>query len=188
LRPKSERKTGGQPEHPGSTLEWSDEVDVVVEHQVKQCQDCGSSLDEYPSQNVVLRQVYDVPPMFLNVTEHRTEVKVCPHCSLETQASFPAEANSLVQYGSRLKSMIVYLMDGQLLPSERTCEVLSDILGTKVSEGTLYNTRTQCFNNLESITYNIQSSILASNVVHFDETGLLSMANSGGYMLLVQTV
>jgi transposase len=172
LRTKSERKTGGQPDHPGSTLEWSSEVDIVVEHKVRQCQGCGSSLEEYPSQCVVARQVYDVPPIILNVTEHQAEVKSCPHCGLENQAEFPAEVNSLVQYGSRLKGMMVYLMDGQLLPSERTCEVLSDILETKVSEGTLYNTRTQCFNNLESITNNIQSSILASNVVHFDETGL----------------
>lgn len=172
LRSKSERKTGGQPEHPGSTLEWSDEVDIVIEHKVQQCQDCGSSLEEYPAQDVVARQVYDIPPIILNVTEHRAEIKSCPHCGFENQAQFPAEANSLVQYGSKLKSIMVYLMDGQLLPFERTCELLSDILGTKVSEGTLYNTKIQCFNHLELITNNIQSSILASNVVHFDETGL----------------
>jgi transposase len=172
LRTKSERKTGGQPDHPGSTLEWSSEVDVVVEHKVKKCQGCGSSLEEHLLQNIVARQVYDIPPIILNVTEHRAEVKSCSHCGLENQAQFPAEANSLVQYGSKLKSIMVYLMDGQLLPFKRTCEVLSDILGTKLSEGTLYNSRNQCFNNLELITSNIQSSILTSNVVHFDETGL----------------
>ena len=36
LRLKSERKTGGQPEHPGTTLEWSSEVDEVIIHQVDQ--------------------------------------------------------------------------------------------------------------------------------------------------------
>ncbi len=67
---------------------------------------------------------------------------------------------------------MVYLMDGQLLPSERTCEVLSDIVGTKVSEGTLYNTRTQLFSDLELINNNIHSLVLGSKVVNFDETGL----------------
>jgi transposase len=172
LRSKSELKTGGQPEHPGFTLEWSSEVDAVVEHKVRQCQGCGSSLEEEPLKDVVARQVYDIPPIVLQVTEHRAEVKSCPHCGLENQANFPAEANSLVQYGSRLKSMMVYFMDGQLLPFERTCEVLSDILGKRVSEGTLYNTRTQCFKHLEPLTSNIQLSIIASDVVHFDETGL----------------
>jgi transposase len=41
-----------------------------------------------------------------------------------------------------------------------------------VSEGTLHNTKIQCFNSLEVISSNIQSLILASNVVNFDETGL----------------
>jgi transposase len=36
-------------------------------------------------------------------------------------------------------------MEGQLLPSARTCEVLSDIVGVSVSEATLFNTRSQCF-------------------------------------------
>jgi Transposase IS66 family len=41
--------------------------------------------------------------------------------------------------------MMVYLMEGQLLPSARTCEVLSDMVGASVSEGTLFNTRSQAY-------------------------------------------
>jgi transposase len=67
---------------------------------------------------------------------------------------------------------MVYLMEGQLLPSERTCELLSDLLGVKLSEGTLYNSRSQCFKQLESISDAIEAAIVASAVVHFDETGL----------------
>jgi transposase len=43
LRTKSQRKTGGQIDHPGSTLEWSLEVDVVIEHKVDRCHGCGTS-------------------------------------------------------------------------------------------------------------------------------------------------
>jgi transposase len=172
LRTKSERKTGGQPEHPGSTLEWSIEVDVVVEHKVEQCHECGAALGIEPVQTVWARQVHDIPPMELTVTEHRAEVKNCPHCGVENQAAFPPEAQSVVQYGPRLKSMMVYLMEGQLLPSARTCEVLSDIVGVSVSEGTLFNTRSQCFEQLAPIASNIQAAIVTSDVVHFDETGM----------------
>ena len=35
LRTKSQRKTGGQPDHPGSTLEWSEQVDEVVADRVE---------------------------------------------------------------------------------------------------------------------------------------------------------
>lgn len=172
LRIKGERKTGGQPEHPGSTLEWSSEVDVVVEHQVHECDGCGASLAQEPVERVRARQVHDIPPIELRIYEHRAEVKNCPHCGVKNQASFPAYAESVVQYGPRLKSMMVYLMEGQLLPSARTCEILSDIVGVSVSEGTLFNNRSQCFEQLAPIASTIQSEIVASDVVHFDETGM----------------
>jgi transposase len=172
LRTKSQKKTGGQIDHPGSTLEWSVEVDVVVEHKVEQCHECGTSLAIEPVQTVWARQVYDIPPIGLKVYEHRAEVKNCPHCGIENQAEFPPFANSVVQYGPRLKSMMVYLMEGQLLPSARTCEVLSDIVGVSVSEATLFNTRKQCFEQLAPIASTIQAAIVDSPVVHFDETGM----------------
>lgn len=172
LRTKGERKNGGQPEHPGSTLEWSGEVDVVIEHQIHECSGCGTSLAQEPVLQVWARQVHDIPPIEISVTEHRAEVKNCPHCGLENQADFPPEAQNVVQYGPRLKSMMVYLMEGQLLPSARTCEILSDMVGVSVSEGTLFNTRSQCFEQLAPIAQSIQSEIVASDVVHFDETGM----------------
>jgi len=172
LRSKSEKKSGGQPGHPGSTLEWSAEVDHVVEHPVTSCSGCGTGLEAEPVQHQLLRQVHDIPPLQLEVTEHRVEVKCCPHCGQETQGEFPAEATNVVQYGPRLKGVMVYLMEGQLLPSERTCEVLNEVLGVTVSEGTLYTTREQCFNQLEPIANAIQSAIKNSVVVHFDETGM----------------
>jgi transposase len=44
--------------------------------------------------------------------------------------------------------------------------------GVNVSEGTLFNTRSQCFEQLAPITSSIKSGIVASDVVHFDETGM----------------
>lgn len=172
LRTKSERQSGGQPEHPGQTLDWSSEVNQVVEHRVDQCEGCGALLEQEPVQALYARQVHDIPPVLLQVTEHRGEVKCCPDCGLENQAVFPAGVNSVVQYGARLKGIMLYLMEGQLLPSKRTCELLSDLLGVKLSEGTLYNSRSQCFEQLESMSDAIEAAIVASAVVHFDETGL----------------
>lgn len=171
LRRKSEKKSGGQPNHPGHTLEWSDKVDRVQQHPVNQCSACGASLESEPVKEFLLRQVFDLPPIELEVTEHRAEVKCCPDCGQQTQGEFPAEASNVVQYGPRLKGMMVYLMEGQLLPSERTVELLSDVLGVKISEGTLFNAREKCFQELESISKEQQVGVLESEVVHFDETG-----------------
>ncbi len=171
LRRKSEQKSGGQPKHPGSTLEWSDKVDWVQEYSVNHCSGCGASLETEPVKEILLRQVWDIPPIELEITEHRANVKCCPDCGQQTEGKFPAEASNVVQYGPRLKGIMVYLMEGQLLPAERTVELLSDVLGVKLSEGTLYNTREKCFQELETSSEAIQEAVLESAVVHFDETG-----------------
>ena len=121
---------------------------------------------------MLARQVFDIPPVELLVTEHQVTVKCCPECGQTSQGHFPFEASNVVQYGSRLKGMMVYLMEQQLLPSHRTCETLSDLLGVEVSEGTLYNTRAQCSELIAPIDKGIEQLVQAAEVVHFDETGL----------------
>ena len=172
LRSPSERGSGGQSGHPGQTLEWRSEPDVVERHPASVCSGCGTSLTGVAVEEVLARQVWDIPPIEVVVTEHQVEVKGCPHCGEVNQGSFPPEAKTVVQYGPRLKGMMVYLMEGQLLPSNRVCEVLRDVVGVGVAEGTLYTTRAQCFEHLAPIETGIRQAIAQAAVVHVDETGL----------------
>ena len=172
LRHKSEKSSGGQAEHPGQTLEWSNERDFVEVHEVDVCSECGTSLSEVPVKQLLSRQVHDIAPLEVCVTEHQVEVKSCPCCGQLNQGCFPAEASNLVQYGPRLKGMMVYLMEGQLLPSQRSCEVLAEMMGVSVSEGTLYNSREQCFAALEPIEQEIHEALKSAEVIHVDETGM----------------
>lgn len=172
LRKKSERSSGGQKGHPGSTLEWREQVDEVVVHAVNECQGCGLSLSLVPVIEHDLRQVHELPLLRLEVVEHQAEIKCCPQCETLSRGKFPAEVNSVVQYGSGLRGLMVYLMEAQLLPSERTCEVLSEVFGCEVSEGTLYNAREQCFKQLETVEEQIKAGARTAAVAHFDETGL----------------
>lgn len=172
LRKKSDRPSGGQKGHRGSTLEWSAEVDEVVVHQVSECQSCGISLSSSPVIEHELRQVHELPPIRVQVIEHQAEVKCCPDCAMLSRGEFPVDVTNKVQYGSGLRSVMVYLMSAQLLPSERTCEVLSELLNCEVSEGTLYNVREQCFEQLADVEAQIKAGVEAAAVAHFDETGL----------------
>jgi transposase len=172
LRKKSERPSGGQKGHPGSTLEWCEQVDEVMIHAVNACDSCGASLSAVPVLEYELRQVHELPPLRLQVIEHQAQIKCCEQCEWLSRGEFPVDVNSPVQYGSGVRGLMVYLMDGQLLPSARSCEVLSELLGCEVSEGTLYNARTQCFEQLAPVEAQIKESIQKAAVVHFDETGL----------------
>ena len=136
------------------------------------CQDCGHSLKQVPASGHGSRQVIDLPPLKFEVTEHQAEHKVCPHCNCQNEAIFPAAAKTSVQYGSRIKSLLVYLNQYQLVPYERTVQLVEDLFSRTISQGTLYAWNKACFGQLESTEERIRQAILASEVVHFDETGL----------------
>lgn len=172
LRTKSGRQSGGQVDHPGSTLEWREEVDQIITHPVVDCSGCGASLAAVEVLNLNCRQVHNLPPIQLVVHEHQSEEKCCPHCGVLNQGAFPADVNSVVQYGSDLKGLMVYLMEGQLLPSQRVGELLQEVVGCEISAGTLYNVRARCHEQLEAVETHIKSGVQAAPVVHFDETGL----------------
>jgi transposase len=171
LRTKSERRSGGQQGHPGSTLEWIAEPDFTEVYGVETCQGCGLSLSQTPVQGWELSQVHELPVMRLQVTEHHAEVKCCPHCQTLNRGKFPSGIIRGVQYGSALKGLMVYLSDYQLLPSQRIIELLCDVLGCSISEGTLHNARQRCFEELKPMERQIIESIQTSSVAHFDETG-----------------
>ena len=172
LRTKSGRKSGGQKDHPGSTLEWCEEVDEVFIHPVIDCTSCGTSLEFVEVLNLRCSQVHELPPIKLVVHEHQAEEKCCPKCGVLNQGKLPAFVNSLVQYGPGLKGLMVYVMEGQLLPSERARELLQEVIGCEISEATLYNTRLRCYEQLAAVEAYIKSGIQVAPVVHFDETGL----------------
>ena len=172
LRTKSGRKSGGQKDHPGSTLEWCEEVDEIFVHPVIDCASCGTSLELVEVLNLKCSQVQELPPIKLVVHEHQAEEKCCPKCGGLNQGKLPAFVNSLVQYGPGLKGLMVYLMEGQLLPSERAKELLQEVIGCEISEATLYNTRVRCYEELAAVEAYIKSGIQVAPVVHFDETGM----------------
>jgi transposase len=172
LRTKSGKKSGGQKDHPGSTLEWCEEVDEVFVHPVVDCTSCGASLENVEVLNLRCSQVHELPPIKLVVHEHQSEEKCCPNCGVLNQGKSPGFVNSLVQYGPGLRGLMVYLMEGQLLPSERAKELLQEVIGREISEATLYNTRLRCYDELAAVESYIKSGIKVSPVVHFDETGM----------------
>ena len=80
------------------------------------------------------RQVFDTPPVHIEVTEYQAEIKVCPCCGKQVKGDFPADVTQLVQYGSRIKAQVSYLNNYQLIPWARTCELLGDFYGHTPAE------------------------------------------------------
>ena len=172
LRKKSGKKPGAQEGHPGKTLMFSPCPDEVIVHAVERCEQCQADLAHVPPIMVERRQVVDVPPARLVVQEHHSEQKQCPQCQQITIAAFPPEVRAPVQYGPTIAAMAVYLVQQQLLPLARACEVMEDLLSVSMSEGTLCDLIMRCATNLAAVEQQIKEALIASAVIHQDETGL----------------
>lgn len=81
------------------------------------------------------RQVFDVPPLRLSVTEHLVEGKRCPDCPQVSYARCRYEQP--VQYGERLKALSLYLRQVHYLSYDRTQQFFADLFGVSLSDGVL---------------------------------------------------
>jgi transposase len=170
LRKKGKRKSGGQPGHPGHTLKRVEKPDHTEKHRVERCVCCGRSLADQLPDAVEKRQIHDLPPLRLIVTEHQAATKLC-ECGHLNKASFPEGVNAPVQYGERIKAAAVYAKNYQYLPYERTCELLNDLFNCPMSEGTLANIIAQSDELAAHPVEKIKELVERATVAHFDETG-----------------
>ena len=92
LRGKSKLKQGGQKGHKGNKLTMIANPDIVVIHDITQCDCCGNELPKADS-NYDARQVFDLPPIKIEVTEHRRLKKTCLPCGRKNKATFPKGMN-----------------------------------------------------------------------------------------------
>jgi len=176
-RTKSTRKTGikksgGQKGHKGHTLEPSENPDHTEVHKIGQCAVCGVTLEDTEVVGYQKRQVFDIPPIQLEVTEHQAEIKICSCCGTANTASFPPDVTASVQYGNRLKALAVYLNNYQFIPLERISEFFEDVVGHRPSEAITLQANITCAESVKPANEAIKEQLINADVVNFDETGL----------------
>lgn len=172
VRKKTGKPPGGRPGHEGHTLQMVESPDHTVIHTVSECFSCGRSLERVATTDHERRQVFDLPPVKVEVTEHRAERKTCPRCGSLSRATFPEGVTQPVQYGPRAKAVAIYLNAYQLLPYERAGELMSDLFGCPVSQATLVNATRAASETLKPVEDEIKRLLADSPVANFDETGM----------------
>lgn len=172
LRPKSNKQPGGQPGHEGHTLEFSESPNKVVIHQPEKCEHCQQILTtEQEVVEIKRRQVIDLPPLEVEVTEHQVKSVICASCGQTSAGQFPEGVTQVVQYGPGLKALAVYLKGEQLLPYGRSQQLLADLFGLAITQGSLENFITAAASQVEMVNQKIKAALVAAEVVHYDESG-----------------
>ena len=172
LREKTGRKPGGQEGHTGTTLRPKENPDIIIEHEPKHCNSCGSDLSEVHGTVVKKRQIADLPKIELEYTEYRVIEKECLHCHQKNRGELPSWVeDTAVQYGPQIRALLVYLNTEQFLPYERICELCEVVFGFTPSEGTIDNALHNCYEELASFEEEIKGKLQEAKVLHCDETG-----------------
>jgi transposase len=171
-RQKGQRRSGGQPGHPGHTLQRVEQPDQIERHGVNRCPHCATDLHGLEPRRVEKRQVFELPPAHLVVTEHQAEVKQCPTCGQEVKGCFPPDVTQPVQYGPRFKAQAVYLNSYQLLPLARTCEVLEAFYGHAPSQALVWDALTSVVGYVQPVVAHIKQQLTQAALAHFDESGV----------------
>lgn len=180
LRRSSGQKPGGQPGHSGKTLKLVAEPDTVVVHAPDKCGVCGLALPPVADGRdgvavaalcLERRQVFDLTPVRLQVTEHRCAAVCCPGCGCQNWGVFPAAVNRPVQYGPQVRALAVELHEQQMVSLQRLRTFLGQWLQAPIAPASILRWVQEAAAQAAPQLERIRAGLRRARVVHCDETG-----------------
>ena len=166
LRKPSGKPSGGQLGHKGHTLQTIAEPDVIVKHEPAYCKCCGRLLIDIPCQKIRKTQIIDIK-VVVETCEEQYYEKVC-ECGCVNNCEAP---NCRIKYGDNLRALVTYLNVVQCIPFKRIAELISDLSGQNISEGTVQNILKENSGKADSVYEEIRKRLETASVVGADETG-----------------
>jgi transposase len=176
-RRQAQRRQGKQPGAEGRHLSQVEQPDHRVVHRPGMCSGCGGDLSAASVVGSEKRQVFDLPPIAAEVTEHVSQRVACA-CGHVTAGIFPVEAKAPACWGPGVGALGLYLTQRQHIPVARAAEMLSDVLGAPVSTGFLAGLVPEAAGALVPFVDNVVELLSRSPVLHADETSIRVSAHS----------
>ncbi len=170
-RQKSNRRSGGQKGHDGSSLKMSTAPDETIYYVPKYCNGCGSQLNSSKMQFTGRRQEIIIPPTVPQYIEHQAYKCTCEQCGTTTQGQMPKHLKANIQYGQGVQSLVTYLSVYQYLPAKRLKQLMNDFFNIKMSDGTIFNILSSMGNKAEPAYNEIRERLKTAKYVGGDETG-----------------
>lgn len=165
LRKKSNKKSGGQLGHAGSTLEQVETPDEIKKISV----DSKFKKGKWKFIGFEKRQVIDLL-IKKHVIEYQVEI-IQTENGKTIIGDFPKDVNRPVQYGNNLKAHLVLMSVDQMISNERIVKFCNGI-NIGISEGTIHNYLKNAYERLGCFNIFARETLLSLPILHADETGI----------------
>ena len=171
---RSGRKPGGQPGHQGKGRPllpaWA--VDEVVDHWPSGC-GCGHVFAEgelIGDGEPARRQVEELPPITVTVTEYRCQHVRCPECGRRARGELPAGVGSSA-FGPRYQAAIAVLSVRNRISRRDVVELCEQLFGSRISTGTVDAILARSADALAEPYEDLLERVRHSKHLNMDETG-----------------
>jgi transposase len=169
---KQQRKRGGQQGHAGAHRELLPEnkVNKFVELFPAECENCWKPLPKVPDPSATRYQQTEVPPIEPQTTEWRRHEVACPCCGYKTRAAYDRDLIPSSAFGPRLIAIMALLTGVYHLGRRKAVQMLSDIVGVRVSLGALSAVEERVSNAVQPCVDEAWDRVRAADIKHTDGT------------------
>ena len=171
-KPKSGRKRGGQQGHGGAQRQLvpEDQVDNVIDLYPHKCENCWAGLPKIPDPSPTRHQQTEIPPIKPHTDEWRRHAVTCTACGHTTRAAFDDDLIPASPFGPRLMAIMALVTGVYHLSRRKAVELLSDVLGVRVSLGALSAVEARVSDAVKPAVDDAWNKVRAADVKHTDGT------------------
>jgi transposase len=185
----SKKPSGAQVGHPGAhrSLIPLEQVDEQINHYPQSCSQCheGFSVAALEhSQDPERRQIYELPPISINVIEHRLHTVCCEHCGAKTKAELPPEVPK-GSFGPRLQATTALLSGRYRLSRNEVRDFVENVLGVPISEGSIYAIERATSEALQAPYDEVHQAVSIAHERNLDETSYKQSGKLGWLWVVV---
>lgn len=157
--------------HPGFSRKKPDHIDQTIDVPLEHCPNCGGLLHDIET---VEQFIDELPPIRPTVYRLLTRRACCPHCG-DVASTHPLQTSSAtgaagVHLGPRAVALAVSLNRDMGLTMRKTCRVLDQMFGLKLTPGGLAQAAHRMAGRLAQPWADLVAEARSAPVIHADET------------------
>ncbi|WP_113702234.1 IS66 family transposase [Nonomuraea lactucae] len=184
---RSPRPRGGQAGHEGHALAWRSVPDQITLITPTKCAGCGHRLAGLEGKVTARVQVFDTPPVKLQVTEYRMVTVCCRACRRTTRAATPRGLTGPCCYGPNVRAATALLACAGHMSIERAADLMGVLLDAPVSTGFTGGLVKRVAGQLAGFEAELKNALRACPVLHHDETPARVAGDDADRLLYVYT-